>query len=224
MDRLLDRGGAVRVLIANVYRGNRQLPALRDQIAGIDPAVAMVAEANRLGVVPGMRRLSLPSWAPREARSTAIYVRHGVAVFGSGVLRLSTAVDGVKYTEDRYAAWAWLRHGGRKWCAVSVHLNPGRDNRSSAQNAAYVAGLADLWRLAERRGYTPIVGGDWNRRNDESAKHGTPHDLARIVPGRVYLHGIDGLVVPTTLPRPEARSVILTGADHKGLVYRVGAA
>ncbi len=212
----------MKVLISNTYRGNRRLAAYRRKVRRINPHVLLACEANNLGGIGGYRRLGAPAWMPREARAVAVYVRSGIEVHGFGVVRLARAVPGVLYAEDRYAAWARIRQGGRCWLVVSVHLNPGRDTLSSLQNARYVRGVAAL--VADAGGYTPIIGGDWNRRTDESAKNGTPHHLARLAPPKlvVRLSGIDGIVLPTGRVR-SIRRRRMPGSDHWGLVAKVAA-
>lgn len=208
----------MRVGITNTYVGNKRLPAYREDLIKRNCAVYLTSESQKLGGLDGYRRLAAPSWQDRFAREVAVYTRNNVHVDAVYWRQITKDVGGNSH--ERSAVMAYINWGG-KWAPISMHANPTRVGKGNAQNRVLLEGLYQMWNQALVDGYTPILGGDWNRRAHERGKS-TPYYLANRVDGKLHLHGIDGIIVPSHVKlnsfnnrgRPP-------GSDHPLLVANV---
>lgn len=213
----------MRILVSNAYRGNKRRAAYRQRVRELRPAALVACEADQLGAIKGYRRCAAPAHMPREPRSVAVYVRNGFRVTGVAAYRLSEAVPGAQYADDRWVVETRIERGAVKVALFSIHLNPGARSRPrvAQANRAYVVQLDRLMDAAEAGGYAAIAAGDWNRTASESGM-GTPSWLARRFPGSsIAMHRIDGVVTTMSTTATVARVIDMPGSNHKGVMIKL---
>lgn len=181
----------MRVAVTNAYHRNPNLNAYRRRIANTKVAVIAGSEMQNVGKIPGYTRFSAPG--DRYARETALYVRSNLRVDGHFWYTATKDVGGAAHR--RTSNMVLLPFGGERWAPIVLHANPGRRPRATFQNGILHDAVLEMAELAQARGFTPIIMGDFNRRADERGR-GTPYNLARRLNGAFSLQGIDGIVLP----------------------------
>lgn len=183
----------MRIAIANVYVGNKKLPAFRKRLIATKAPILALSEAQRVGKIAGYRRFSAPAGEDRFARETALYARNNVKVKGHIWRTVTDNVGG--YSHERTIGMLFVDAKDGKWAPIIVHANPTRKGKGKDENIKLIREVYELALYAMSEGYTPLPVGDFNRRASERGEH-TPFFLARLLRGVLRLAKVDGIVVP----------------------------
>jgi hypothetical protein len=201
------------IVVTNTYLRNNRLRAYRRQLRRIRPVAVLASESQRLGRVKGYTRYSAPAGQRPEAREVSVYVRDGVTVLGHEVRQL-TKDTGLGFAHDRWCTVVYLQHDGRRWAVFSVHGNASHLARPTAQNVVMNERLMVLVRRAKADGFTPVVGGDFNRTPADQGSDSPAWLAARL--GMVYRgHRIDGVIVPANADLVGWADVAAVGSNHR---------
>lgn len=210
-------------VVSNVYYQNNRLPAYRDWLADLRPAVAGLSEAQRLRTVPGYTVYpATPGRMSPGAREVAVAVRHDVPVQGFGLYQL-TRHTGQGWAHDRWAALVRVRWHGERVTVFSLHANARalrKDTPAARQNIRLHNRVLELIRAEQAAGWTPLVLGDFNRSADHRGR-GTPHNLARRAGLDYRMNHIDGALYPRSATLTRWDVLPAPGSNHRGIVGAV---
>lgn len=220
----------IRVVVANVFRGNRKMPQFIAFLLAFRAGILLVNEAQTLRWLAGYRRLGAPKAKGASANDCAIFVlRARWKVHDWGFEQVTEAVPGRPVQHDRWIVWAMVSRRFMPWVRlglVSVHANAdiqfsdgrvklGPGARWNARLGRAVMRKCDDFRLA---GFEPVTGGDWNyyQPQHQPAWSGSPHVLHRQNDMTYHPHGLDGLGHAARL-RADVAGRWGPGADHPTL-------
>lgn len=205
--------------IINVFYQNRRLPAVKRLLRRLGSTVVVATESQKLGrlhtktALPRNRykRHSAPKGYPDHVREVAVYTKRAFKVHG--VLWRIASDSVARGSHSRTLVEVRGRHDGANWAIIAVHNNPARRGPGAQEAVKINAQVRRLVNQAKKDGYTPVVMGDFNRRQEERGRS-TPFWLARTTGGTVRQERLDGAVVPKGVRVSGWRTHTTPGGDH----------